>query len=271
VVVKAPSGSITFTNIDISSTNVCWGTMICASPQASVNCSQVITESEWIASTTNCPNTYSTNTQCAYFITNWWKVTGIAVDNPGGSGTSACFTPTNPAAGAGTITFYGTWKDSDPCTGQPTGGGTTSKSQGFTVKPPSCLNPHPFSATAYECYHTSNSAGTQCETNEIIENIIDTYVCDVDTNNPCDGICHLYDDISYPPNWLEKQLAWTGTCPGGDASQVHLWQVLWFGCTSCGSFSIYNACEIGQLPPDAVRDSNKDGHSDTVKQIPGCH
>lgn len=131
VVVQSPSGSITFTNIAISATNICLGSGICASAQAGVNCSQVITESEWIAASTNCPNTYSTNTQCPYFVTNWWNVTGVPVDTPNGSGTSACFTPTN--TGTGTITFYGIWQDSDPCTGQPIGGGTISKNVSFEV------------------------------------------------------------------------------------------------------------------------------------------
>jgi hypothetical protein len=131
-VLEAPSGSIAFTNITISATNICLGSGICASAQASVTCSETITESDsrgwhdpWP------PPTYSTNTSCPYFITNWWTVTGVPVDNPSGSGTTACFTPTN--RGTGTITFYGTWKDTDPCTGQPIGGGTISKSQSFTV------------------------------------------------------------------------------------------------------------------------------------------
>lgn len=191
-----------------------------------------------------------TNSQCPYFVTNWWTVTGVPVDNPSGSGTSACFTPTNPAAGSGTVTFYGTWKNSDPCTGQPVGGGTASKSQSFTVIGPSCDNPHPFNATAYECYHGDNNPGTQCSTAIIIQDVISTYTCDLHTNNNCAGNCNLTDDPSTPE---EVQTLYVGSCPGGDASQEQLWVTLHSGCTSCGTENWYNACVIGQLPPGAVK------------------
>jgi|GEM_PF-2293822 len=139
VVIKAPTGSITFTNIDISATIICIGSGNCATVQAEVKCSEVITESKWIAASTNCPDTYSTNNQSPFFATNWWQVTGIGVSTPNGSGKSACFTPTN--CGDGTITFYGIWKDTDPCTGQPIGGGTISKNKKFTVVAVDSLNP----------------------------------------------------------------------------------------------------------------------------------
>jgi hypothetical protein len=130
-VVQGPTGTITYTNIEISpGIAVCLGNWICAWVDADIECSQVITVSKWAIETTNCPAQYYTNTSCPYFTTNWW-VLNYPGASDSGEGSVACFLPTN--CGQGSFTFSGTWKNSDPCTGQPIGGGTISKSINFKV------------------------------------------------------------------------------------------------------------------------------------------
>lgn len=113
----------------------------------------------------------------------------------------------------------------------------------------SCDNPHHISVTAYECYHENNNSGTICSTGYIIEDVIDTSTCEKHDNATCGGQCNLKDDPSTP---LEQQYLWAGPCPGGDASQVQLWQTIYSGCTSCTGEAFYNACVIQQLPQSAL-------------------
>ena len=130
-VVKGPTGSITFTNVALSPLSpMCFGSWVSAWAEADTRCSEVITASRWSIETTNCPTTRSTNTSCPYFTTNWWVVSSPGYSGTG-EGTSVSFFPTN--CGAGTITFSGVWKNTDPCTGLPIGGGTSTISTNFKV------------------------------------------------------------------------------------------------------------------------------------------
>lgn len=134
-VVQGPSGSITYTNVNLwPETNICLGSSIYAYPEANEMCRDVVTRSVWSPASANCPTTYSTNTSCPYYVTNWYVVSGPGSYSETGGGNGPfgiAFTPTN--CGSGTVTFYAQWKNTDPCTGQPTGGGTTSKSVSFKV------------------------------------------------------------------------------------------------------------------------------------------
>jgi hypothetical protein len=132
-VVRAPTGTMAYTNIQYwPDTNICLGDWFCAAPITDTRCSTVITRWPWAAPSTNCPTSYFTNVYCPEFITNWWVVSSPGFSGSGEDyGWGVCFQPTN--CGWGTITFYGTWINADPCTGQPIRGGTTSKSLNFYV------------------------------------------------------------------------------------------------------------------------------------------
>jgi len=130
-VVKGPSGGMTITNIVIWPEPVtCLGSYIVGWMEAETRCSEVITRTVWSPPSTNCPPHYYTNISCPEIITNWW-----VIDFPGYSGSGPWsyggFLPTN--CGEGTFTFYITWKEKDPCTGQLIGGGTASKTANFKV------------------------------------------------------------------------------------------------------------------------------------------
>jgi hypothetical protein len=128
-------------NINMSPNSVCVGNGLCATAYASTAIGQVEYLSQWIASTTNCPDTYFTNSVTPAILTNWWVVSGPGSFSASGEGLFTCFTPTNK--GSGTITFYLQYTNSD-C---PAGTQTTSKSQSFTV---TCPNMTVTSATP-EC------------------------------------------------------------------------------------------------------------------------
>jgi hypothetical protein len=113
-------------------TNVCLWAAIQAWAQAGTQCSTTVTAIKWEVETDYCLPEYSTNYGlCPGLLTNWW-----VVSSPGFSGSGmgdwVYFIPTN--CGSGTVTFYGTWKDLDPCTLTWIGDGTTiSNSINFTV------------------------------------------------------------------------------------------------------------------------------------------
>jgi hypothetical protein len=92
----------------------------------------VITFGHWEAHTTDCPpSAYFTNWSETFWTTNWWVVSSPGY-SASGQGTGVSFWPTN--CGWGTITFYGTWSNVNPCTSTLIGGGgTTSNSINFYV------------------------------------------------------------------------------------------------------------------------------------------
>jgi len=131
-VVQAPSGWLAYTNVVLSPESpMCLGGYVEAWPDEDGRCSQTITVTVSSPPGTNCPPVYATNScQWPYFKTNWW-----VVNHPGysgsGEGPFVWFYPTH--CGEGTITFYGIWRNWNPCTGEDIGGGTISRSTNFTV------------------------------------------------------------------------------------------------------------------------------------------
>jgi hypothetical protein len=160
-VFRSPTGSIAYTNVVVwPDTNVCLGSWVCAWPEAAVTSDTGIAKSVWSPTSTNCPTVYWTNTYTPFFITNWWVLSysGYSAD---GEGSSCYFLPTN--CGEGSITFYGTWRNSDPCTGQYIGGGTISKSTSFKVTNVE-ITPASTNALINKCQETNRSV-TFCLTN----------------------------------------------------------------------------------------------------------
>lgn len=130
-IVQGPSGSLSYTGVYVwPGTNMCLGSEIWAWPEADQRCSEVVTISKWAPESTNCPPVLYTNSACPEFITNWWVVTHPGYSGSG-SGTWVYFVPTN--CGSGTITFFGIWRERNPCTGEFVAGGTISITQPFTV------------------------------------------------------------------------------------------------------------------------------------------
>ena len=127
-----PSGTMAITNIAMwPESPMCLGSWVYAYAETDSTSDEVVSTYWCENATTNCPTWYSTNTFWPQMTTNWW-----VVSHPGfsgsGPGLGVSFVPTN--CGSGTITFYATYQNYDPCTGNPCGSPTTvSKSTNLVV------------------------------------------------------------------------------------------------------------------------------------------
>ena len=127
-----PTGAISFTNIFIwPDSPMCMGYFY-ASAETDSTSNNVVTHCWWDNATTNCPDTYYTNTYWPFFTTNWW-VLDVGDFHAEGEGLGVSLYLTN--CGEGTITFYGIYGNWDVCnpTNPPCGLTQIQKQQSFKV------------------------------------------------------------------------------------------------------------------------------------------
>jgi hypothetical protein len=135
-IVQGPTGSISFTNVAVwPEAVICLGSYFGAWAETKSTCGDSIIQHSWSPQTDGCPPQYSTNTcqswyNWPYFETNSW-VLNFPGQSKSGSGLGMSFLATN--CGSGSVTFYGVWRNRNPCTWEPMGGGTISVTKNFKV------------------------------------------------------------------------------------------------------------------------------------------
>lgn len=109
---------------------------------------------------------------------------------------------------------------------------------------PMCDNCHSVSDTVYECGHRPGD--TECATNWCIKNVLNSATCDHKGDDwPCTkSNCNTSTVSPHEDEITQYEIAYLGpgSCPGGTVNFVP-WKTLYYGCTTCSSFTWKISCE----------------------------
>jgi hypothetical protein len=185
---------------------------------------------ECVILTFDCPShpSITITNECCYSMTNWW------VPSPPDA-------PMPPAVYTSPGTYSYTAKvkalvddcywDDDYLPLCPDSAEATVGTFEVYVKPFKCSNPHELHVEFYECAHYT-SEPSDCDTDHVIWDIIDTLTCDHDSLG-CGSSCKLRNNTNGVP--LGLQALMLSSCEGGNTSNTaELVATVWYdGCNEC--------------------------------------